>query len=103
MTESVDGAVNIVAPNPVMNWEFTEVLGKVLKRPTVLPLPGQVVRLLLGEMGDALLLGSQQVEPNVLMESGFQFQHKELEAALRHQLGCLGEGWHDRWLDSGTE
>ncbi|MCL4157828.1 UNVERIFIED_CONTAM: hypothetical protein GTU68_059395, partial [Idotea baltica] len=90
MTDSVEGAVNFVAPNPVTNADFTNVLGKVLKRPTVLPLPAPVVRLLLGEMGDALLLGGQQVEPRVLQGSGFQYRYPELEGALRHQLGISG-------------
>ncbi len=87
MTESVEGAVNVVTPNPVSNREFTKVLGKVLGRPTVLPLPAPAVRLLLGEMGEALLLGGQQVEPRALRESGFLFTYPELEGALRHQLG----------------
>lgn len=87
MSDDLEGAINVVAPNPVTNAEFTRTLGKVLGRPTVLPLPAPIVRLLLGEMGDALLLGSQRVEPRVLKESGFEFRYPDLEAALRHQLG----------------
>jgi uncharacterized protein (TIGR01777 family) len=80
------GPVNFVAPNPVTNAEFTKTLGRVLSRPTILPVPAFGVRLAFGEMADALLLSSQRVEPTVLKSKGFEFRWTTLEAALRHVL-----------------
>jgi len=86
-TESLGGPVNAVAPNSVTNAEFTRTLGRVLRRPTIFPLPGFAARLAFGEMADALLLASQRVQPVKLQDSGFQFRHPELEGALRELLG----------------
>jgi len=83
---SVAGPVNFVAPNPVTNAEFTKALGSVLSRPTLLPMPAFAVRLLFGEMGEALLLGGQRVAPKRLMSDGYQFQHTQLDEALKHVL-----------------
>ncbi len=83
---SLRGAVNVVAPNPVTNREFTRTLGRVLRRPTIFPLPAFAARLAFGEMADALLLSSQRVEPARLAASGYAFRFPELEAALRHVL-----------------
>jgi len=85
-TETLDGPVNAVAPQPVTNAEFTSTLGRVLRRPTVMPLPAFFARLAFGEMADALLLSSARVQPARLEETGFTFQYPELEAALRHVL-----------------
>jgi uncharacterized protein len=85
-SDSLKGPVNGVAPNPVTNLEFTRTLGKVLSRPTFMPLPAFAVRLLFGEMGQALLLSSQRVEPAKLIDSGFAFQYPRLEEGLRHVL-----------------
>jgi len=85
--DSLSGPVNLVSPQPVTNREFTKTLGKVLGRPTLLPMPAFAARLLFGEMADALLLASARVEPKSLQESQFEFQHSELEPALRHLLG----------------
>jgi uncharacterized protein (TIGR01777 family) len=87
ITESLRGAVNVTAPSPVTNREFTATLGRVLRRPTVLPVPAFALRLALGAMADALLLSGARVEPRRLLASGFQFRHPELEGALRHVLG----------------
>lgn len=84
--QAVSGAVNFVTPNPVTNAEFTKVLGRVLSKPTLFPVPKFGVRLAFGEMANALLLASQRVEPRVLRERGFRFNWPELEAALRHLL-----------------
>jgi len=84
--DSLRGPVNFVAPNPVTNAEFTKTLGKVLSRPTLFPIPAFGVRLLFGEMADALLLSSQRVEPERLTATGYEFQYTQLEAALRHAL-----------------
>ena len=85
-SEQISGPVNLVAPTPVTNYEYTKTLGKVLSRPTVMPMPGFAANLLFGEMAEALLLASTRVVPNVLSETGFQFQHATLEPALRHLL-----------------
>jgi uncharacterized protein len=81
------GPVNLVAPNPVSNREFTETLGRVLRRPTILRLPAFAVRLGLGEVADELLLASARVQPVQLTASGYQFRYATLEGALRHLLG----------------
>ncbi len=86
VTESLRGAVNVVAPNPVRNAEFTKILGEVLHRPTVFPLPGFAVALMFGEMGQSLLLGSQRVLPKKLLESGYAFKFPDLRAALEHSI-----------------
>lgn len=87
MTDNLRGPVNAVAPNPVTNQEFTKTLGRVLGRPTVMPMPAFAARLALGEMADELLLASARVEPKKLLRSGYDFRQPTLEAALRHLLG----------------
>lgn len=82
----LSGAVNAVAPSPVRNAEFTKVLGKVLRRPTLFPAPAFALKLALGEMAEALLLSSQRVIPARLQEQGYHFLHPELETALRAVL-----------------
>jgi uncharacterized protein (TIGR01777 family) len=81
-----NGPVNLVAPNPVTNAEFTKTLGRVLSRPTLIPVPAFAARLAFGEVADALLLSSQRVEPSVLQDKGFLFSWPTLEPALRHLL-----------------
>jgi len=81
------GPVNAVAPVPVTNRELTEALGKVLSRPTLLPVPAFALRLAAGEMADALLLASTRVAPRRLEATGYHFRHRELGGALRHLLG----------------
>lgn len=80
--DSLRGPVNTVAPNPVTNAQFTRVLGQALHRPAIFPLPAFMVRLMFGEMGEALLLGSQRVDCGKLVASGFRFRHPELKPAL---------------------
>jgi len=89
MTDALFGPVNVVAPNPVTNHEFTKTLGRVLGRPTILPMPAAAAKLALGEMADELLLASARVVPNRLTETNYPFRHTDLEAALRHLLGQL--------------
>ncbi len=79
---TVRGAVNIVAPQPVRNAEFTKVLAKALHRPALFPAPAFALRLALGEMADALLLSSQRVVPQVLERLGYRFLHADLTSAL---------------------
>ncbi|MBZ5647851.1 MAG: TIGR01777 family oxidoreductase [Acidobacteriia bacterium] len=84
--ESLRGPVNVVAPNPVRNSEFTKLLGEVLHRPAVLPMPVFAVKLAFGEMGTTLLLGSQRVLPKKLEASGYQFKYPELKSTLEASL-----------------
>lgn len=84
--EDIDGAVNAVAPNAVTNEEFTKTLGEVIHRPTFLPLPKFAVDLLMGEMGDALLIDSTRVVPAKLEKAGFEFQFTELKTALENAV-----------------
>jgi uncharacterized protein (TIGR01777 family) len=85
-TRQLQGAVNVASPRPVTQSEFARTLGRVLGRPTVLPMPAFAVRLMFGEMGDELLLASQRLEPARLLASGYAFGFPELEPALRHLL-----------------
>lgn len=86
-TAELSGPVNVVAPNPATNREFTKTLGRVLSRPTIIPMPAFAVKLAFGEMGESLLLSSTRVEPHRLKETGYPFRFPELEGALRHLLG----------------
>jgi len=79
---SLRGAMNIVAPQPVRNAEFTKLLAQALHRPALFPAPSFALRLALGEMADALLLSSQRVAPQVLEKSGYSFLHPDLANAL---------------------
>jgi uncharacterized protein (TIGR01777 family) len=85
-TDLVHGPVNVVAPRPVRNAEFTEALAGVLHRPAMFPVPAFAARLAFGEMADELLLASQRVEPAKLVASGYPFQHSELHNALQEIL-----------------
>ena len=85
--ENIKGPVNVVSPNPVTNNEFTKTLGRVLGRPTLLPVPAFALRLLAGEMADEMLLASTRVHPGKLLSTGYEFRYPELEGALRHLLG----------------
>jgi uncharacterized protein len=85
--DNLRGPVNVVSPEPARNEEFVRALGETLHRPTMFPLPVFVVRTLMGEMGEAALLGSARVEPAKLKAAGYQFRHPELKDALRGALG----------------
>jgi uncharacterized protein (TIGR01777 family) len=86
-SDSLQGAVNATAPEPVRNADFTRTLAGVLGRPAFLPVPAPALQLLLGQMGEELLLASTRVVPERLLASGYRFRHPGLEAALRHVLG----------------
>ncbi len=88
LDHDVAGPVNLAAPGPVTNAVFTKALGRVLRRPTFLPVPSFGPKLLLGsELAGTLLYESKRVCPEVLLEAGFVFRHTDLEAALRDILG----------------
>ncbi|HYM76574.1 MAG TPA: TIGR01777 family oxidoreductase [Candidatus Dormibacteraeota bacterium] len=78
----VQGPVNMVAPKPVTNTEFTRTLASVLSRPAIFPVPAFAVKLAFGEMGETVLLGGQRVEPAQLVASGYPFRFPTLRSAL---------------------
>jgi len=80
------GPVNMVAPKPVTNAEFTRTLASALSRPAIFPMPVFAVKLAFGEMGETVLLGSQRVEPAQLVTSGYPFRFAELRASLENVL-----------------
>src|SRR5258708_39853025 len=79
---TVQGAINVVAPGAVRNAEFTRELARALHRPALFPAPAFALRLVLGEMADALLLSSQRVVPQKLQQLGYRFLHADLAVAL---------------------
>jgi uncharacterized protein (TIGR01777 family) len=85
-TPSLTGPVNFCAPEPCTNAGFTKALGKVINRPTILPLPGFAVNLLFGEMGKEMLLGGVRALPAKLEKSGFKFNHPTIEEALQSAM-----------------
>jgi uncharacterized protein (TIGR01777 family) len=80
--ESVSGPLNLTAPTPVTNAELTQALARALHRPAFLRAPAFALRLVLGEMADALLLGGQRVVPHKAMSEGYGFQFPQLAGAL---------------------
>jgi uncharacterized protein (TIGR01777 family) len=85
-TETLAGPVNATAPHPVQNLEFTDALGRALKRPTLIPVPEFAARLALGEMADEMLFASARVMPARLQTSGYEFTQATLEEALQNLL-----------------
>jgi uncharacterized protein (TIGR01777 family) len=85
-SDLLQGPVNMVAPKPVTNAEFTKTLASVLSRPAIFPVPAFVVKLAFGEMGETVLLGSQRVEPTQLVMSGYPFRFSNLRASLENIL-----------------
>jgi hypothetical protein len=86
VTDQVVGPVNPVSPEPVRNAEFAATLSKVLGRKPGLPMPAFLLRLMLGEMAEALILASRRIEPRRLLAAGYEFHFPKLEEALRHEL-----------------
>ncbi len=84
--EALHGPINMVAPQPVTNKEFTKTLGNVLSRPTIFNAPQFALNLALGEMADDLLFASIRVHPKALLDSGYTFRYVHLEQSLRHLL-----------------
>ena len=83
---SMDGIYNAVSPNAVRNKEFTKTLGKILKRPTIFPVPKFVLKVVLGELSE-LLLGSQRVNANKISDTGFKFKYPHIQEALKEVCG----------------
>ncbi|HSK91746.1 MAG TPA: TIGR01777 family oxidoreductase [Euzebyales bacterium] len=84
--DAVSGPLNVTAPEPVTNAAYTRILGRVLGRPAVLPIPAFGPRLVFGEMADELLYTSARVLPEQALASGYSFRHPDLEAGLRSVL-----------------
>lgn len=82
----ITGPVNFVSTGACTNAEVMRNLGKALGRPSLLPMPGFLLRALLGGAGTELVLGGQRVEPRVLLDHGFEFQDNEIEACLRRLM-----------------
>lgn len=82
----IQGPVNMVAPKPVRNEDFAKTLASVLSRPAIFPLPAFAVKLVFGEMGENLLLGSQKVEASKLISTGYPFRYRELRTSLESLL-----------------
>ena len=88
VTDELAGPVNPVSPNPVRNAEFAATLSRALGAKPGLPIPAFLLRLMVGEMADALILASRRIEPRRLLATGYQFRFPQLEAALRHELSA---------------
>jgi uncharacterized protein (TIGR01777 family) len=84
--KTIQGAVNGTAPNPVTNKTFSSTLARALKRPAFIPMPAFVLKLMLGEMAQELLLSGQRVMPKKMLDAGYDFQYTELESALREVM-----------------
>ncbi len=80
--ESLTGPINGTAPMPATNKQFSQILGKVLKRPTVFSIPAFVVKILMGQMGEELLLAGKRVLPVKALNAGYQFKYRKLKDAL---------------------
>jgi uncharacterized protein (TIGR01777 family) len=87
VTDTLSGPVNVTAPNPSTNAQFSHTLGEVLHRPAVATVPEFAVKLMFGEMGEQTLLSGQRVLPRRLLDAAFRFEYPELAPALRHELG----------------
>ncbi|HSG98631.1 MAG TPA: TIGR01777 family oxidoreductase [candidate division Zixibacteria bacterium] len=85
--EQVSGPVNLAAPGPVTNREFTKALGSALRRPTIFRIPGFVLQAMFGEQAREILLASQRVIPKKLLDHGFNFEHRTIDEALRYTQG----------------
>jgi uncharacterized protein len=84
--EGIEGPVNLCAPNPVSNRQFAEAVGRVMNRPSIFPVPGIVLRTLLGEVSDTVLLGQYAV-PRRLTDAGYEFQFPDIDTALEDLIG----------------
>jgi uncharacterized protein (TIGR01777 family) len=86
-TGNVSGPMNVTAPTPLTNRDFSRTLGRVLHRPSFLPAPAFALRIVLGEMADGLLLTGQRVLPALAQSQGYMFRYPTLEPALRAIYG----------------
>lgn len=91
-TETVSGPVNAVSPNPVRNAEFASISSKVLGQKRGVGMPTFVARLIMGEMGEELMLASRRIQPAKLLAAGYKFQYPQLEYALKHEQEVMNRG-----------
>ena len=84
--DSLNGPLNAVSPNPLTNSDFSKIIGKVLSRPSIFPVPAFILRLAFGQMAEEVLIAGARVASGKLSESGYLFLYPELEGALRHIL-----------------
>ena len=82
--DNLNGPINGTSPKPVTNAEFTKTLGMVLKRPTIFPMPAIVVKLLMGQMGEELLLAGKKIVPKKVLATGYTFKYEVLADALKN-------------------
>ena len=87
-SDTLSGPVNATAPNPVTNSTFSAALGRVLGRPTLVPVPSLAVKAVFGQLGTEALLSGQRVVPRKAIDSGFHFFYESIEESLQFQLGC---------------
>lgn len=80
-----------MAPYPVQNGDYAKVLGKIIGRPAIVPMPAFAARTMFGQMADECLLASQKVLPAKLNETGYEFRYPYLERSLRHVLGKFSD------------
>ena len=85
-TDSLKGPINMTAPNPATNQDFTSAHGHVLHRPTIFPAPAFVLNIVLGQMAQEMLLEGNRVMPDQLTSKGFKFDYPNLENALKHEI-----------------
>lgn len=88
-TESLTGPINAVSPNPLRNAEFARISNQIIGQKPRGSMPAFLVRLMMGEMGEELLLSSRRMQPAKLLAAGYQFRFPVLEAALRHEIEML--------------
>lgn len=86
-SDTLSGPVNATAPNPVTNSTFSAALGRVLGRPTLVPVPSLAVKAVFGQLGTEALLSGQRVIPRKAIDSGFHFFYESIEESLQFQLG----------------
>jgi hypothetical protein len=87
--DSLRGALNVVAPNPVRNADLSSAIARTLHRPAMLPVPAIALRCALGELSGELL-GSRRCIPERLLAAGFAFEHREIASALAAELAARG-------------
>jgi len=90
LDDRISGPVNVVAPEPVTNRDFTRTLAATLSRPAFMPAPAWALRLAVGELADEGLLASAKVYPDRLLDSGYVFRYPSLDQAMAHVLSRTG-------------
>ena len=87
--KNVEGVVNLTNPNPVTNREFSATLGRVLRRPALIPAPSFALQIMLGEMAQGLILDGAKVLPQKAAKEGFSWRYNNLQECMSHELGKI--------------